>query len=161
MPGNKMKRCANCGKRFRYTTESQKYCSPECRKAAEKRRRAGGKVEDSPAAVPYETVESALSDLAPVLECVPESKRSMADDVARDLAFLAVSCSTMRVQLAQEGFTDRYSNGGGQEGSKQSPVWLTYNQALRQKRDFVKLLAELAEGDGGARDALTSWQESH
>ena len=161
MPGNKMKRCANCGKRFRYSTEAQKYCSPECRKAAEKRRRAGGKVEESPAAVEYSTVEAALADLAPALECVPESRRSMADDVARDLAFLAVSCQTLRVQLSQEGFTDSYSNGGCQEGSKQSPAWLTYNQALRQKRDFVKLLADLADGDGGARDALTTWQESH
>lgn len=161
MPENRQKRCASCGKRFRYSSASQKYCSPECRRDAERRRRAGGSVEASAAAVEYRAVEDALRALGPVLGCVPESRRELANDTARDLAFLSVSCQSLRVQLAQEGFTDSYSNGGGQEGTKQSPAWLTYNQVLRQKRDYVRLLTDLADGDETARDELAEWQATH
>lgn len=158
MADNRQKRCAVCGKRFRAASWNSAYCSDECRREAARRRREGGKVArvSSPGATGF---EGALEELAPMIECVPDERRPVANEVAVELAFLVASCATLRQQLSAEGFTSSYDNGGGQSGTRQSPAWLSYNQALKHKLSYAKQLSDMVEASGGDVDELTEWLE--
>ncbi|HAE16986.1 MAG TPA: hypothetical protein DHW39_11655 [Erysipelotrichaceae bacterium] len=76
-------------------------------------------------------IKRRLKELTTIYSKLPEKKRSIAEPLIKNAAFMEVELEELRVIIAQNGASEEYKNGENQYGRKASADLQSYNSLLK------------------------------
>lgn len=76
-------------------------------------------------------IKRRLSELNQIYSKLPEKKRSIAEHLIQNAAFMEVELEDLRKIIAENGASEEYKNGENQYGKKQSADLQSYNALLK------------------------------
>ena len=76
-------------------------------------------------------IKRRMSELNAIYSKLPEKKRSIADPLIKNAAFMEVELEELRNIIAENGASEEYKNGENQYGRKASADLQSYNSLLK------------------------------
>lgn len=81
-----------------------------------------------------------------------DARRDLVMPVATEVAWLERRLSATRLDLAGQGVTVAYDNGGGQSGIRRNPAFEGYHALLKSYVLALRALRDLAAGEAGGSE---------
>lgn len=102
-----------------------------------------------------------LSRLRKIAKQIPDSKKSVANSLIKELSFMAGTLEELKENITEHGAVDYFKNGK-QEMWRESPALKSYNTTIQRYSLLYKQLCDLlpkdevvkAKQDGGLMDFL-------
>ena len=102
-----------------------------------------------------------LSCLRKIAKQIPDSKKSVANSLIKELSFMAGTLEELKENITEHGAVDYFKNGK-QEMWRESPALKSYNTTIQRYSLLYKQLCDLlpkdevvkAKQDGGLMDFL-------
>lgn len=98
-----------------------------------------------------------LRKLKRILKLVPEDRRTVAEKLITELAFMEATLDGLRCHIEENGAIDHFKQGA-QEFDRESPAVKTYNTMIQRYsliyRQFTELLPKPEPTDKGASELL-------
>lgn len=76
-------------------------------------------------------IKKRLKELTAIYSKLPEKKRSIAEPLIKNAAFMEVELEELREIIAENGASEEYKNGENQYGRKASADLQSYNSLLK------------------------------
>lgn len=96
-------------------------------------------------------------DAARMVAHLDEPVRSLAEELAKNVLWMADKLAEARRVIASSSVVIPYDNGGGQRGVRKNPAFESYNALLSQySRATAQLAAMIGDGGEGDGDAIDS-----
>lgn len=71
-----------------------------------------------------------------------DAERKLALPSIKNLAFMRIQLEDLQDEITSKGTIEKYDNGGGQKGYKQSTALQSYNNLIKSYNTTLKLLAK-------------------
>lgn len=71
-----------------------------------------------------------------------DAERKLALPSIKNLAFMRIQLEDLQNEITNKGAIEKYDNGGGQKGYKQSTALQSYNNLIKSYNTTLKLLAK-------------------
>ena len=71
-----------------------------------------------------------------------DAERKLALPSIKNLAFMRIQLEDLQDEITNKGAIEKYDNGGGQKGYKQSTALQSYNNLIKSYNTTLKLLAK-------------------
>lgn len=71
-----------------------------------------------------------------------DAERKLALPSVKNLAFMRIQLEDLQNEITSKGAIEKYDNGGGQKGYKQSTALQSYNNLIKSYNTTLKLLAK-------------------
>lgn len=71
-----------------------------------------------------------------------DTERKLALPSIKNLAFMRIQLEDLQNEITNKGAIEKYDNGGGQKGYKQSTALQSYNNLIKSYNTTLKLLAK-------------------
>ena len=71
-----------------------------------------------------------------------DAERKLALPSIKNLAFMRIQLEDLQEEITSKGAIEKYDNGGGQKGYKQSTALQSYNNLIKSYNTTLKLLAK-------------------
>ena len=71
-----------------------------------------------------------------------DAERKLALPSIKNLAFMRIQLEDLQDEITNKGVIEKYDNGGGQKGLKQSTALQSYNNLIKSYNTTLKLLAK-------------------
>ena len=71
-----------------------------------------------------------------------DTERKLALPSIKNLAFMRIQLEDLQEEITSKGAIEKYDNGGGQKGYKQSTALQSYNNLIKSYNTTLKLLAK-------------------
>ena len=71
-----------------------------------------------------------------------DAERKLALPSIKNLAFMVIQLQDLQEEITSKGAIEKYDNGGGQKGLKQSTALQSYNNLIKSYNTTLKLLAK-------------------
>ena len=98
-------------------------------------------------------IEETKKKLSKHLNLIDESKKSVAQYLIAEIAFMSCILQELKLSILTNGLTDEYQNGANQSGIKQSANLQAYNSTAKTYNTIFKQFIELF--DKTAQKALS------
>ena len=80
--------------------------------------------------------------LLELFQNVTDAERKLALPSIKNLAFMRIQLEDLQNEITNKGAIEKYDNGGGQKGYKQSTALQSYNNLIKSYNTTLKLLAK-------------------
>lgn len=80
--------------------------------------------------------------LLELFQNVTDAERKLALPSIKNLAFMRIQLEDLQEEITSKGAIEKYDNGGGQKGYKQSTALQSYNNLIKSYNTTLKLLAK-------------------
>ena len=80
--------------------------------------------------------------LLELFQNVTDAERKLALPSIKNLAFMRIQLEDLQDEITNKGAIEKYDNGGGQKGYKQSTALQSYNNLIKSYNTTLKLLAK-------------------
>lgn len=80
--------------------------------------------------------------LLELFQNVTDAERKLALPSIKNLAFMRIQLEDLQDEITNKGAIEKYDNGGGQKGCKQSTALQSYNNLIKSYNTTLKLLAK-------------------
>lgn len=80
--------------------------------------------------------------LLELFQNVTDAERKLALPSIKNLAFMRIQLEDLQEEITNKGAIEKYDNGGGQKGYKQSTALQSYNNLIKSYNTTLKLLAK-------------------
>lgn len=92
-----------------------------------------------------------------------DTEKKLALPSIKNLAFMRIQLEELQDEITSKGAIERYDNGGGQKGYKQSTALQSYNNLIKSYNTTLKILAKdiFKNIEPEEKDALQLFMEEH
>lgn len=92
-----------------------------------------------------------------------DTEKKLALPSIQNLAFMVIQLQDLQEEITNKGAIEKYDNGGGQKGYKQSTALQSYNNLIKSYNTTLKLLAKdiFSRIEVEEKDALQLFMEQY
>lgn len=103
-----------------------------------------------------ERIKAEYDRLAAIFMYLDENRRTVADGLIREAAYMSVAMDDLKETIRSEGMTERYQNGENQYGFKESAALRSYNNLTKTYKSIIDKLMGITPIK---RDGVVTTQE--